>query len=511
MQRSHFLLLGSLAVGIALIFALMRNGQPTRPRAGGAGVSAQAAPLMLYCAASNRAVIEAIQADYERECGRTIEVQYGASQTLLSSMAVSETGDLFLPADSSFIDMAQQKDLIAEVFPLASMHAVVAVPRGNPKAIRKFDDLLTSDLRFVQGSADATSIGKLTRDQLSKVDLWTKLDQATDAYRTTVNDAANDVVVGAADAAIVYDAVLHNYPQLEAVELPELREAISEVAMAVCKSSQQAQAALHFGRYAAARDRGLKRYEEYGFEAHEGDLWSDLPELSIFAGSMLRPAIDQTITEFEQREGVRVSRVYNGCGILIAQMKAGQHPDAYFACDREFMNSLPDLFPSPVDVSQNELVILVQKGNPLGIKSLGDLARKGIRVGVGHEKQCAMGWLTQNTLREGGVTNEVMENVTVQSPTGDMLVNQLLAGGLDAAVVYLSNAVGAGEALDAIRINGISCSVATQPFAVAADSPHPQLAGRLFARLQSVKSKQTFLSEGFQWSADIVATGKHDR
>ena len=34
---------------------------------------------------------------------------------------------------------------------------------------------------------------------------------------------------------------------------------------------------------------------------------------------MLRPAIEETVTEFEKREGVRVSRVYNGCGILATQ------------------------------------------------------------------------------------------------------------------------------------------------------------------------------------------------
>ncbi len=78
----------------------------------------------------------------------------------------------------------------------------------------------------------------------------------------------------------------------------------------------------------------------------------------------------------------------------------------------------------------------------------------------------------------------------------------MLAGSLDAAVVYLSNAAGAGEKLDAIRITGLPCSIATQPFAVAVDSPHAQLASRLFARLKSNDSKQTFLAEGFRWSED---------
>ena len=64
---------------------------------------------MLFCAASNRAVMEAIRADYEREFGRSIQIQYGASQTLLSSMEVSGSGDLYLPADDSFLEIAREK------------------------------------------------------------------------------------------------------------------------------------------------------------------------------------------------------------------------------------------------------------------------------------------------------------------------------------------------------------------------------------------------------------------
>jgi ABC-type molybdate transport system substrate-binding protein len=186
-------------------------------------------------------------------------------------------------------------------------------------------------------------------------------------------------------------------------------------------------------------------------------------------------------------------------------MKSGQRPDAYFACDTEFMNQVRDIFPSPVSISQNELVILVHKGNPKGIKSLRDLTKPGLRVGIGHEKQCAMGWLTQRTLKEGGVQEEVMANVTVQTPTGDMLVNQLRTGSLDAAVVYLSNAAGSADELDAIRIVGIQCSLATQPLAVAQDSAFPQLVGRLFEQLESPVSKNRFLKEGFRWQFDPTA------
>jgi len=207
---------------------------------------------------------------------------------------------------------------------------------------------------------------------------------------------------------------------------------------------------------------------------------------------------------------VRVATVYNGCGILVAQMKAGQVPDAYFACDTEFMKQVPDLFPESVDVSQNELVILVQKGNPQEIGSLRDLTKKGLKVGIGHEKQCAMGWLTQNTFREGGVQQEVMENVTVQTPTGDMLVNQMRTGSLDAAVVYLSNAAGSGELLDAVRIDGLPCAIATQPYAIKPDSPNAATAARLFRQICSTQSQADFAAEGFSWKSPATLSAENE-
>lgn len=340
---------------------------------------------------------------------------------------------------------------------------------------------------------------------LTKANLWEKLESATTATHTTVTDVARDIDVGAADAGIVFGAVLHTFDGVDAVEIPELADAQANISVGVIATSKQPQAALHFARYAAAKDRGQKRYNEFGFHADNKEVWTDRPELNIFAGSMLRPAIEDTIVAFEKREGVHVNRVYNGCGILVGQMKAGQRPDAYFACDSEFMDQVTDLFPERVDVSENELVILVQKGNPKNIVSLRDLVRPGLRVGVGHEKQCAMGWITQKTFREGGIQTEVMENVTVQTPTGDMLVNQLQTGSLDAAVAYLSNAAGAAEFLDAVQITGISCSTATQPWAVATDSKYPETASRLFQQICSAKSQDHFAAEGFRWKLESAS------
>lgn len=494
MNRSLGVMLGSLAVAGILIASLVGGGsfwsrsdnsQPT------------AAPLLLYCAVANREVIEAIRADYQQEFGREIEIQYGPSQTLLSSIEVSGTGDLYLPADASFLELGKEKSLIEETIEIAKMRAVLVMHRNNPQRFRSFDELLAADVRLVQASPDASAIGKMTRQALQDAGHWEQLDAATDAYRTTVSEVANDVLVGAADVGIVYDAVLHGYPDLVAVELDVLAPIESPVTIGVIASSQHPTAALHFARYVAAKDRGLVHFAEHGFQTQGGDLWSDSPELSLFIGSMLRPAVEKTIVDFEQREGVRVTRVYNGCGILVAQMKSGQRPDAYFACDTEFMDQVVDLFPNPVPVSRNVLVIAVPKGNPKNIRSLSDLTQPGITLGIGHQQQSAMGWLTQNTFRESGLQEQLLANVTMETPSGDMLVNQMQAGSLDAAIVYRSHATTAAEFLDSVPIDGIAAAIATQPWAVSQESRYPQLAERLYRRINSAESRHVFEVEGF--------------
>jgi ABC-type molybdate transport system substrate-binding protein len=321
--------------------------------------------------------------------------------------------------------------------------------------------------------------------------------------KLTVNDVANDIVIGAADAGMVWDATVRQYPGLEAVPVSELTTE-AHISVAVLRGTEHPTSALRFARYLAARDAGLPHFTEHGYAAVEGDAWEETPVLRLDAGAMLRPAIEETINAFEEREGVTVLTNYNGCGILVAGMRAGKHhpPDAYFACDQEFMDQVADLFGPPTPVSSNQLVILVRKDYPHKdrIHKLKDLALPGLRVGIGHEKQCAMGVLTQETLKQTGTRPDVMANVVVQLPTGDMLVNQLRIGSLDAAIAYLSNAAGAQDILEARAID-IKCAFATQPFAIGKESRHKHLTERLLDAIRSRQSRDRFEAMGFKWKS----------
>src|SRR5262249_10393789 len=169
--------------------------------------------------------------------------------------------DLYLPADDSYTRLAQEKELLAEVFPLAEMKAVLLVRPGNPKKVTTWDDLLREGVKLGQANPDAAAIGKLTRDRLRPNGLWEPLKARTAIFQGTVNEVANAVKTGSLDAGIVWDAVAFQYPEFAVVRLPELEGVTARVELAVLKRSTQPTAALRFARYVAAKDKGLKDFQ----------------------------------------------------------------------------------------------------------------------------------------------------------------------------------------------------------------------------------------------------------
>jgi ABC-type molybdate transport system substrate-binding protein len=489
MRRAWLALAVALGGSAVLGVLLMSEGGPSAP---------DTKSLLVYCGAGLRVPVEAAARSYEAATGVRVELQYGGSQTLLANLEASRKGDLYLPGDDAFVAVARQRGLVAESVPLAKMAPVLVVAKGNPKKVAGAADLLRDDVRVVQANPEAAAVGKLVKGALGKSGHWEKLAAKTRAFKPTVNDVGNDLKLGTADAGFLWDANLRQYPELEGIVLRELEGVEASVSVAVARSTASPAAALRFARWLGAPDRGLKDFAAAGFRPAEGDAWEERPALTVYAGAMLQQAIKRTLEEFKEREGVEVLTKYNGCGILVAGMKAGEKPDVYFACDTSFMEMVQDRFGPPRDVSLNQLVILVKKGNPHGIRSLKDLGKPGVRVGVGNEQQCALGVLTAEALRQSKALASVMKNVVTRTPAGDMLANSMRIGSLDAAVTYLSNAAGAGEHVEGIAVD-LPCALATQPVAVALASPRQRLAGRLVEALADARSRSRFEAEGFRW------------
>ncbi|MBM3858513.1 MAG: hypothetical protein FJ395_02555 [Verrucomicrobia bacterium] len=465
--------------------------------------TSSATPLRVFCAAGLKPAVEKIALEYEKTYKVPVELQYGPSQTLLASIAVTKSGDLYIPGDDSFLALAKEKDLIAETIPAAKMAVVVAVRAGNPKNIQSLADLSRSGVKLGIPNPDAAAAGKLARQALQAAVAWDEIEARAAVFKPTVNDIAADVKLGAVDAGLVFDAVARQFPELEIVTLPELTPAVADVSVAVLRHSAQPAAALRFARYLAAADRGLKQFAALGYTVAEGDAWDESPEILLYSGAVNRVAVEETLRQFEAREGCRITRVYNGCGILVGQMKTGgARPDAYLTCDRSFASPVADLFlGEPVGVSETDIVIVVPNDNPKGIRELRDLAKSGLRVGWANPDQSTLGALTLRMFEQADIVAPVKANSVMQTPTGDLLVNQLRTsrGSLDAVVAYRVNAIKAGSDVTILTVNAPGAR-AEQTFSVGAKSKHKQMVRRLHAALLTAEAGQRYAAAGFKWN-----------
>ncbi|MFZ5830180.1 MAG: substrate-binding domain-containing protein [Planctomycetota bacterium] len=521
----------SLLVVVGLIVALWRPWK--------ASPIAEEKSLVLYSAAGLKLPVEKIVADYKLDYGVRVDVDYGSSgEQLTKFRATPERVDLYLAGDASYTDKAREFGLIAETIPAARMRPVIVVhaesqakweAEGRP--VKGPDDLLRDDVRVILANPEAASVGQTGKNVLTRSGHWEKIEQrirqsgAQVSTVGTVNEVAQLVRLRPEHTGIVWDAVAQQFEGLAVVEVPDWNDAVQDVTVAVAShlKGERATAALQFARYLTARDKGELRFAESQYEAiPDADLWAERPEIVFMSGAMLKPGIEQTIKDFEDREGVKINTTYNGCGILVSQMRtmraAGDQehfPDAYFSCDTSFMSMVQPFFAKPVTISQNEIVMIVAKGNPKGIRSLSDLENPELKVGLGHPENSALGALTDLMFKRLGLHEKIYaegwRDHIVYSDAGHDLVNKALTGALDIAVVYRSNASATPEnlqkSIDIVEI-GAEEALATQPFAVGVDSNHKYLMQRFLRAITAQTTADRFRAMGFRWVVEEPGGGE---
>lgn len=456
--------------------------------------------LLVHCAAGLRKPMSKIAGQYEEEFGVKVNLQFGGSGALASQLEVAG-GDLYLPADQSYIDSAREKGLMKEAIPVARLAAGLVVPKGNPKGLQELSDLGQEGLKISLAEKSA-SVGKFTWKVLEMEGLLDKVTPNVVVTKPTVNAIVEDVATGAVDVSLAWDAVAGNFAEVEWIAVPEFSRRAKRASIGVLTSCKDATRALHFARFVTARDRGRKIFSDLGFVVpDEGDAWSEVPEVTLFSGSMLRPAIQGRIREFEAREGCRVNTVFEGCGTLVAQMEAGANPAGYFACDTKFLTMVQDRFFAGQVMTGNEIVLLVRKGNPLELRGLADLGREGVKLGICDGEKSALGELTRIMLERRGLTGILEGRVSVKVAKGDDLVSAMQARSLDAALIYRSNALASPVTLEEHEIVELNddLAFAEQPFAVGKETPYPELMKRLGEFLADGKARGRFEELGFQW------------
>jgi ABC-type molybdate transport system substrate-binding protein len=113
------------------------------------------------------------------------------------------------------------------------------------------------------------------------------------------------------------------------------------------------------------------------------------------------------------------------------------------ACDVYYLTVVGEHFQEAVNVSDTDIVIAVPEGNPAGIETLRDLTKK---------------------------------------PSSAMLVPAVATGHADATLAYRTDTLAEADKVDAISIDSAHAK-AIQPYTIAKQSQHKELARRLYRRI----------------------------
>ncbi len=218
--------------------------------------------------------------------------------------------------------------------------------------------------------------------------------------------------------------------------------------------------------------------------------------ITVFAAASLTAAFTEIAADFEaENPGTTVELSFAGSADLVTQIVEGAPADVFASADQKNMTKLTDadlVAGTPVDFATNVLQIAVPPGNPAGIASFADLAGDGVRLVIcAPEVPC--GAATAKIEESTGVT---LTPVSEESSVTDVL-GKVSSGEADAGLVYVTDVLAAGDAVDGVAFDESADAVNTYPIATTRDAGNAALAEAFVAFVTGDAGRAVLTAAGF--------------
>jgi molybdate transport system substrate-binding protein len=141
--------------------------------------------------------------------------------------------------------------------------------------------------------------------------------------------------------------------------------------------------------------------------------------LTAFVGSASKPPMEEAAAAFKKETGVDVFLNFGGSGTMLSQIELSRSGDLYIPGSQDYMAKAErQNVVDPASVQKIAYlipVIAVPKGNPKNIQSLADLARPGIRVGIGNPSAVCLGLYAVEIFDFNHLLAEISPNIVVNA------------------------------------------------------------------------------------------------
>jgi len=191
--------------------------------------------------------------------------------------------------------------------------------------------------------------------------------------------------------------------------------------------------------------------------------------IDIYAAASLTTAMTSIATAFESAEpDIRLVLNFAGSATLVEQIKQGAPADVVVFADDKQMNDLVGSGnvneESVSTIATNSLTLVVEKGNPLNIKNVSDLASEKIHTVLCDVAQPCGKYAAQILERAEVVVQPRSWETSVSGVT-----QKVARGEADAGIVYVTDALAFTSELDAIPIDASINVVNNYPIASLAE------------------------------------------
>jgi molybdate transport system substrate-binding protein len=245
------------------------------PTAAPAATSAPAArTLNVFAAASlTQAFGEMGKAFEAANPGVTVTFNFAGSQTLVTQIQQGAPADVFASASGTnmdalvtggFVDKSAPQNILTNIL-------VAILPPNNPANVQTLQDLAKPGLKIVLADASVPA-GKYARqifDNISKdpaynTDFSTKVLANVVSNETDVKQVVSKVMLGEADAGIVYVSDAIAAPTLKTIEIPANLNVVAKYPIAPLIKSANSVLASKFITYVLSAD-GQATLKKWGF------------------------------------------------------------------------------------------------------------------------------------------------------------------------------------------------------------------------------------------------------
>lgn len=221
--------------------------------------------LVVFAATSLHAAFTGIGLAFERaHAGVTVRFDFDGSQILETQLAQGAHADVFASADMRWMDNAKRAGLVNGAGPFAGNRLEVIA--GLQSQVRSLQDIARPGIRL-DLCADSVPCGRYARSALRALGLEAAAQRNVISNELNVDGVVTKVVLGEADAGIVYatDANL-NRGKVRSIEIPARVQPHIVYPIAVLKDARQPAAAHEFVDYIRS-PAGRQILLRYGFSA----------------------------------------------------------------------------------------------------------------------------------------------------------------------------------------------------------------------------------------------------